>query len=90
MTAPVGVWHCSKGGRVKGELHKGFEVAVCFAGEFDAEVGSVDKVTDSILCSINVTWGAFVVVLCYDVGNGGQVGSGLSGKPVEGSDIFLE
>ena len=71
LRTPVGVCQGSEIGWFDGELDKGFKVVVCFAGEFDAEVGSVDKVTDSILCSINVTWGAFVVMMLVMVDRSG-------------------
>jgi len=55
LRAPVAICHGSEVGGVERELHQGFKVAICFAGEFDAEVGRVDEVLNCIYCRINVS-----------------------------------
>jgi len=46
-------------------------------------MAGVFEVSDYILGRIDVAWGTFVVELGYDIGDGGEIGSGLTTQPVE-------
>ena len=82
LCSPVCVGERCDFGRVERELNKGFNFCIITAGELDAEVGGSFEVSDRIFNSVNVPGRAFIIILRYDVGDGGEVWSSLAAQSV--------
>ena len=90
LSSPVCVGERCDFGRVEQELDKGFDFSVIAAGELNAEVSSSFEIADRIFNSVNVSGGAFIIVLRNDIGDGSKVWSSLAAQPVQRANILLK